>query len=185
MDLPTMFRALVRALDAAGIPYMVAGSVASTAHGMPRSTQDLDLVIDPPAEGALEALLADLGGDFYYDPASARQAYSQRGMFNLVDRSSGWKADLIIRKLRPFSGEEFRRRQRVELFGVTTFIATAEDVIISKLDWSRQAGGSERQRRDVAGIVATAANLDRSYIARWVKEMGLAEEWRASQPPAA
>jgi hypothetical protein len=44
-----LLRAIRAALEAASIPYMVVGSFASTAHGKPRTTQDLDIVIDPTA----------------------------------------------------------------------------------------------------------------------------------------
>jgi hypothetical protein len=37
---------ITAALDAAGVAYMLAGSFASTAHGQPRATQDLDIVIE-------------------------------------------------------------------------------------------------------------------------------------------
>ena len=47
-ELQELLRDIVARLDAAGIPFMVAGSFASSAHGMPRTTQDLDLVIAPP-----------------------------------------------------------------------------------------------------------------------------------------
>ena len=102
-------------------------------------------------------------------------------MFNVIDMSSGWKFDLILRKNRPFSVSEFKRRTTTSLLGVPVCIATAEDTIVAKLEWSKDSGGSERQRRDVAGILAmNDASLDIDYIERWVKSLGLAEEWLAA-----
>jgi hypothetical protein len=64
---------IVAALDAAGVPHMLAGSYASGIHGIPRSTQDIDLVIDPTFE-SLDRLLALLGGqDLYFDADVARE----------------------------------------------------------------------------------------------------------------
>lgn len=60
----------------------------------------------------------------------------------------GWKVDLIVRNGRPFSETEFGRRQKAELLGVEVSLATIEDVLLSKLEWSR-LGDSELQRRDV------------------------------------
>jgi hypothetical protein len=103
-------------------------------------------------------------------------------MFNVVDRASGWKVDLIIRKNRAFSRDEFGRRMKLSLLDVPVYIASPEDTIVAKLEWSKQSGGSERQRRDVAGIVATVGQeLDRAYVERWVHDLDLADEWLAAQ----
>jgi hypothetical protein len=164
-------------LDAAGIPYMVAGSFASTYHGVPRSTQDIDIIIDPTG-ASLAALLATLPeADYYVDYDAAKDALRRRSTFNVIDLATGWKIDLIIRKARPFSMEEMRRRQRGELFGATVAIATAEDAIVAKLEWAK-LGDSERQLRDVAGVLAVrAATLDVAYIETWVTDLGLEEQW--------
>lgn len=173
----------VQLLEVAGIPFMVAGSFASTTHGLPRSTQDLDLVVDPPSTSALEALLASMPADRYYvDGDAAREALRQRSMFNVIDLASGWKVDLIVRKNRAFSREEFARRVSMVVLGVPVFVATPEDTIVAKLEWSKLAGGSQRQRRDVAGIVATVGGvLDRAYVERWVRALGVGDEWEAAQ----
>jgi hypothetical protein len=174
---------LVRLLDASGVPFMVAGSFASTAHGMPRTTQDLDLVIDPPSAAELDALVRSMAPEEYYvDADSARDALRRRSMFNVIDLASGWKIDFIIRKNRAFSRDEFARRMKLTLLDVPVFLASAEDTIVAKLEWSKQVGGSERQRRDVAGILATAGgSLDRPYVERWVRDLDLVEEWQAAQ----
>lgn len=157
---------------------MIAGSFASTVHGRPRTTQDLDVIIDPPNRGALDALVgALLADDFYVDADAAHEALQRRSMFNAID-SSAWKIDFILRKDRPFSLEEFRRRVRIEILDVAVFVASAEDTMVAKLEWSKQSGGSERQRRDVAGILATSgAELDRAYLEHWVRDLELEVEW--------
>jgi hypothetical protein len=53
-ELQGLLERLVRLLEGASIPFMIAGSFASTAHGLPRTTQDLDVVIDPPDVEALD-----------------------------------------------------------------------------------------------------------------------------------
>lgn len=164
-------------LDAAGVPYMVAGSFASTYHGVPRSTQDIDIIIDP-TDASLAALLAALPEpDYYVDHDAAGDALRRRSAFNVIDLATGWKIDLIIRKARPFSVEEMARRQRGELFGAAVAIATAEDAIIAKLEWAKLSD-SERQLRDVAGVLAVrAATLDVTYIEKWVADLGLEAQW--------
>src|SRR5262249_49511777 len=115
---------LTEVLVRAGIPYMVVGSFASTFHGLPRTTQDLDLVIDPtPASLAvfLKLLPED---DYYVSPEAARDALARRAMFNVIDIATGWKVDLIVRRDRPFSEEEFRRRAVARLLGHDVYVAS-------------------------------------------------------------
>lgn len=187
-SIAAFLRRLGAAFEAADVPFMIAGSLASTAHGLPRTTQDVDIVIDPPGERQFRALLAAFPPEtFYLDRETAQDAFQRRSMFNVIDHRSGWKADLIFRKNRRFSRQEFARRISMPLLGVPVFVASPEDTIIAKLEWSARSCGSERQRRDVAGIVATlGAALDEEYVTRWVDELGLAEEWAcARQTPVA
>lgn len=180
-----LLRAIVTALDACGVAHMVVGSFASTFHGEPRTTHDLDLVIDPNRD-QLDLLLGALHPDeFYVDHEVARDALRRRTMFNVIEMATAWKLDLVIRKPRPFSIEELRRREAVTILDVAVAIATAEDTVISKLEWSK-AGGSERQLDDVVGIVRVrGGTLDRAYIQRWVDELGLDAQWQAARARAA
>lgn len=115
--------------------------------------------------------------EYYADLGAALEALEQRTQFNVVETATGWKVDLLIRKDRPFSREEFARRQRADLLGASAHVATAEYTIIAKLEWSR-SGESERQLRDVAGIVSVLGDeLDRDYLDRWIRELGLADLW--------
>ncbi len=117
---------------------------------------------------------------------AAVDAVLRGSQFNVLDLDSGWKADLIVRKARPFSRSEFDRRQRAELLGVTTWVATAEDTIVAKLEWRAKGGGSERQLADVVGIVrAQGDRLDRPYVDHWAAELGLTEGWAEAQRVAA
>lgn len=174
---------LVRILDGAGVPFMIAGSFASAAHGLPRTTQDVDVVIDPANPEALDALVRSMPPDDYYvDADTAHDALRRRSMFNVVDRASGWKVDFIICKNRAFSRGEFARRIKLLMLEVPVFVASAEDTVVAKLEWSKQMGGSERQRRDVAGIIAAVGDqLDREYIERWVRELDVGDEWTEAQ----
>jgi hypothetical protein len=167
---------VVRMLNEASIPYMVVGSLASSFHGEPRQTRDIDIVIDP-TPGALRRFVERLPADFYADADAAMEALERRTSFNLVETESGWKVDLIIRRDRPFSREELGRRIRVKLLGTEAEIATAEDTIIAKLEWATE-GHSERQLRDVAAILETqGASLDEDYIGRWVRALGVEDAW--------
>jgi hypothetical protein len=168
----------VRRLERAHIPYMVTGSVASTYHGEPRATRDLDLVIDP-LPNTLAVLLEGLLEDGYYvDHDAAFTALRERTQFNAVGAEAS-KIDFIVRKDRAFSREEFERRRPADLLGTTAFIASVEDMIIAKLEWSVPFE-SERQLRDVAAMLDVAGDaIDYPYLDHWVGALGLTEAWHA------
>jgi len=170
---------VVRLLEDLSIPYMVTGSVASSHHGRPRMTHDIDIVIDPGPQ-ALARLVEKLGSaGFCVDASVAQEALRQRRQFNVIEPHSGSKLDLIVRKDRPFSVEELSRRQTAELAGGTrAALATAEDTILSKLEWAKRGGGSERQIADVAGVLAVQGGyLDREYVERWARRLGVLDLW--------
>ena len=163
---------------------MLSGSFASAYYGAPRSTQDIDLVIEA-TQAQLRVFAQGLpSNEYYMDLDAALEAHKRQSLFNVIDLATGWKVDLIIRKSRPFSEEEFRRRQQVELHGIPLFLATAEDVVISKLEWSNLAK-SQRQIEDVAAILrARWTELNHSYLEKWVLELGLKQEWIDAQRAA-
>jgi hypothetical protein len=158
---------------------MVTGSVASSYHGRPRSTHDADIVIDPNRE-QLDAFLGVLGDrGFFVDPERARDAFLRRLQFNAIDMTSAFKIDLIFRKDRPFSHEELGRRQDAELSpDARVALASPEDTILSKLEWAKKAGRSERQIEDAAGVLAVNPGLDRRYILKWARELDVLDLWR-------
>lgn len=176
-DVGAFLERLVGLLDALELPYMLAGSFASTYHGVPRTTQDVDVVVDLQTS-AVPTLLSRLPEDEYYVSEEAvRDAVRRRSQFNIIDLATGWKADLILRKERPFSHEELGRRQRGTVLGVELWLASAEDTILTKLEWA-QGSGSTRQLDDVRGIIAArGASLDTAYIERWAADLGLFELW--------
>ncbi|MHC4284549.1 MAG: DUF6036 family nucleotidyltransferase [Planctomycetota bacterium] len=152
------------------IPYMLAGSVSSSLHGQPRATNDADIVI-APAEEQLIAFLKSLGDDYYVNPDAARDAFKSNSVFNVIDIQNSWKADIIIRKNRPFSREEFQRRQKANIMGLDAWVVSPEDVILSKLEWAKNSKSSQ-QLQDALGVAAVQYDhLDRDYLHKWAKEL--------------
>lgn len=165
-----LLRVVVGLLDDAGIAHMVTGSFASTFHGEPRMTRDIDLVIDP-SETTIGLFVDSVDRDRFY-VGDAAEAVRRRDMVNVIDNTSGWKVDLIVRKDRPFSEAEFARRVPVQLGGVDVCIASVEDTILAKLEWASQSG-SERQVRDVVAMLRIQ-DPDWEYLNRWADELGVA-----------
>jgi len=172
----------ITVLNEAGVEYMLVGSVASSVHGEPRSTQDFDIVIERSI-AALERLLGALDPEVYYfDPTTARQAYRRSSQFNVLDVEQVWKFDVIFQGSDAWSREAFLRRSEGEYSGVTMAVLSPEDAIVSKLRWAERMGGSERQLRDVAGIVRMRSEgLDYSYLEDWLSRLGLKEMWAQVQ----
>jgi hypothetical protein len=159
-------------LEERGIAYMITGSFASNVHGMPRATQDADVVIEVD-RGTLTGFLRSLGDEFYADSDAADSAFSTNRMFNIIHKLTGFKVDVILRKERSFSKEEFARRQRVEFLGRPRWFAAAEDVILAKLEWAKM-GSSERQFEDALSIGRIQGDsLDRDYLVKWAKSLGV------------
>jgi hypothetical protein len=175
-----VLRRFVDVVQAAKLAYMLTGSHASTLHGMPRSTYDVDFVISPTREEIrlLVKRLQEAG--CYVDPLAAEEALETYGQFNAIEYKSGWKADFIIRKPRAFSIAEFDRRESGVLYGVPVVVATAEDLIVAKLEWAK-LGDSSRQVEDVANVLKIRRNqLDREYLDGWIERLGLADQWKAA-----
>lgn len=161
-------------LDRAGIAYMLTGSLAMSYYARPRMTRDVDLVIalgSPDVRKLIEAL----GADYHADSAAIGAAVLGGRPWNIIHLPSVVKIDLIPRKDTLYRRTEFERRRRVDLAGVPLAIVTVEDLILSKLEWSRESR-SEQQRRDVKSLLA--ASLDRAYLDEWAERLGLAANLR-------
>ena len=184
MSISEVLQRITAALDQNGVDYMLTGSFASAYHGTPRSTQDIDIVVEATAAQLRDLVNSLPVGQYYSDLDAALQAHKAESMFNVIDLSTGWKIDFILRKSRPFSREEFRRRTRVNLQEVSLFVASAEDVVIAKLEWSRLAQ-SQRQIDDAAAILrARRETLDHRYIEKWTGELQVQEEWAKAKRAA-
>jgi len=171
-------RRVSAALEAAEIPYMLTGSLASSMYGVPRATNDVDIIVAPSA-AQLRKFVEICRRFNYHVSEEAASAVARGDQFNVVDFPNGWKADLIVRKEREFSILEFDRRETHEVNGMRLTIATPEDVLLAKLEWAK-AGESDRQLRDAAGILRMqGTKLDRPYIEHWVAVLAVQQQWLA------
>ena len=180
MSLAAFLERVVEVLDESEVSYMLTGSLASAFYAVPRATQDIDVVIEAEKDGIERLVQGLLAAGWYADRDAALVAWQGQGQFNAIEPDTGWKADFIVRRDRAYSREEFSRRERISLLGVELAVASLEDVLIAKLEWSR-IGDSALQRRDVAQLLErTWLRLDQTYVERWVTELGLEAEWRTA-----
>lgn len=167
----------LRRLNRAGIAYFLTGSMASNYWGVPRTTHDIDFVVHLPPS-AIPRLVEEFRDDFYLEEDAVRGVYEPPHQFNAIDSRSAMKVDFWLSKDEAFERETLRRRVKVKLFDEETWVASAEDVMLHKLAWSRNAP-SERQLGDAAGIAAVQGEtLDRAYLEEWSRRLGVSEQMR-------
>lgn len=166
-------------LEKLGVRYLIGGSLASTVHGMVRITQDSDIVAELRPEH-VEPFVTALKSEFYVDEESIAAAVTEHTSFNIIHRESMLKVDVFVPVLRPFVREQLARARK-QVFVLEphaeALVATAEDTLLSKLEWYRIGGEvSERQWRDVLGILKVqVGNLDLEYLREWAKELKVSD----------
>ena len=172
-----VLRCVAPRLEQAKILYMVVGSIAAAYYGLARATYDLDMVISATPQ-QLKSFIDTLPSEEYYAVLQdALDAQRHQSMFNVLDTARGWKIDFIFQKAAPFHQAAFQRCAPVTFEGVPTCLISAEDLILSKLEWSK-LGESERQVKDAAVVLDKRRHLlDLPYIEKWVQELGLTSQW--------
>jgi hypothetical protein len=152
------------------IPYMLSGSIAMNLYAEPRNTQDIDLVVEMLTED-IPFFVKLLGDRFYFDEQTMYEEVQRKGMFNIIHFESGYKVDFIIRKNEVYEQVKFQRRSKTTHAGITFWVISAEDLVVSKLQWI-QVLESEKQKRDIANLLENE-QLDREYIQRWCEILNL------------
>jgi hypothetical protein len=166
---------VVRVFRDLGISYLVGGSLASSIHGKPRSTDDVDLVATI-RRGHVDALVRAWGDDYYADSEMIREAIDRRSSFNIIHLATMLKVDVFVPGDDPFSAEEMARARPVRVGddpGAELVLASPEDTVLQKLRWYRLGGEvSERQWRDVLGVLQVAGpKLDHAYVRHWAPRL--------------
>lgn len=166
-----------RWLERHGCTYQVGGSFASSIHGVPRQTRDVDLVVDLPEEAAAE-LEHDFSPEFYVDLSQVRRAIRDRRSFNLVHFETGVKVDIFVAGNTPFDVIELERSVRMVLdpdSGDFLPVKSAEDTVLRKLLWYEEGGRvSGHQWTDVLGVLKLQKDsLDREYLRTWSDRLGI------------
>ncbi len=171
---------MLAAFEDLGVVHFIGGSVASSIHGLPRSSVDADVVADlSPAHA--EPFVRRLQSDYYVEETRVRTAIAARRSFNLIHLETMFKVDVFVSKARPYDREALARARKESLTEAAStlraFVASPEDTILAKLEWFRAGGEtSERQWADVVGILKTlAGRLDFEYMDRWAVPLGVGD----------
>jgi hypothetical protein len=166
-------------LERQGVEYLVGGSLASSIHGIPRATLDVDIVADLRMHH-VKRLVAELQEGFYADEGMIADAVRRRTTFNVLHLATMFKIDVFVAGDDELIAAELSRKQRVRVRDeppCDVNVATAEDMVLQKLLWYRAGGSvSDRQWADIIGIVRTCGGaLDLAYLQDWATRKGLTE----------
>jgi hypothetical protein len=166
---------VIETLEDLGLSYHLGGSLASSVHGTPRQTRDVDLAVDLPLS-AVAAFVGRLQGEFYLDDERIRSAVQRKASFNLIHLGTGLKIDIFVRKGEPFDKSEFQRHAPYRLVQDPprdVMVTSAEDIILRKMLWYREGNEvSDRQWSDILGVLkAQGERLDQDYLRYWAREL--------------
>ena len=164
---------VTRRLESAKIRYMITGSIAFNYYAVPRMTRDIDILVDISIEDA-EKKLSVFEKDFYIDIDAVRIAVRNRSMFNIINYENPVKVDFIVLKRDEYEGLKFSRKRRRKINGFEVYIISPEDLILSKLIWTKDSI-SEIQIRDVSNLISCVKHLDLKYLEFWIKKLELDE----------
>lgn len=168
---------LVDTFDVLGVAYYIGGSVASIAHGVPRTTLDVDVIADIRPDH-VRPLVAQVQASYYVQADDIQEAIQHRSSFNLVHLASMIKVDVFLAVDRPFDRS---KAQRAQPGAITTSdprafrLTSPEDIVLQKLEWYMMGGRvSERQWQDTQGVLKVQGHaLDLTYMHRWAAELGI------------
>jgi hypothetical protein len=168
---------LADVLDSLDIRYAIGGSLASGLYGTVRFTRDADISIAPFSIVA-DRLYGLLKNEFYVSREAMAEALRSHGSFNVIHLKTSFKIDLFVQRPTEFEQQLLTRSRMLKLTegGMREMsVVSPEDIILLKLRWFRETGGtSERQWGDVLGVLRVQGEaLDHQYLAVWAKKLGL------------
>ena len=153
-----VLRDISRRLEAAGIEFMVTGSVAMNYYAQPRMTRDIDLIVSVD-ETQTDDFLRLFESEYYLDRQSVADAIFRRRMFNSIHYNAVIKVDCVVLKSDAYRQEEFARRKQIQIGDFHTWIVSREDLILSKLLWAKDSK-SEMQLSDVRNLLSGECDME-------------------------
>ncbi len=184
LSFPDFVKQVIEALEEAAIEYMIGGALAVWAWGEPRSTMDLDLVVDLPFE-AISALSRELKSRGMWVPEDIilNNLLEDRAdlAINAIHPTSGLKAELFpLREEDTLRRSAFERRRLVNLGPELgeVYVHSPEDLIIYKMLYFSLSQQTKHPRDILSILRARQADLDLEYIESWVDQLNLSSIWK-------
>lgn len=174
MEQSSLLKRIVNKLEKAGIPYMLTGGIAVSFWGAPRTTFDIDMVLEIHKED-VEKIVGVFKKEFYISKEAVSGAIRHQTTFNIIHYKTGLKIDFLLRKNNPHRVLEFKRRLKKRIFGKDIFIVSPEDLILVKLQWFRDSQ-STRHLEDIKSIFRISGDtLDFKYLKKWADRQSTLE----------
>ena len=172
MSQQELLKLVADALARAGVEYMLTGSFASSLQGEPRSSHDIDLVVDIHA-GTIDKIVESFPPPrFYLSEDRVAEAVTKKDMFNLIDSDTGNKVDFWLLTGEPFDRMRFSRRRSEEVLGIKIAVSAPEDTILAKLRWAKLSGGSAKQLTDALRVYEVQFEaLNIGYLHDWAEKI--------------
>ena len=157
---------VIRALHEVGAPFMVTGSTASIVYSHPRSTADVDFVLENDI--AISEIQTALKPHFIMDPQIGFETKFMTTKYVFLNAETKFKVELFLLSQDPHDQVRFARRLRVMKGELVTYLPTPEDVVIQKLRWGRS-----KDKGDVVDVLQVSGEgLDWPYIHAWCERHG-------------
>jgi hypothetical protein len=168
---------VTKVLEKLNIQYLLGGSLATSLHGLARSTLDADIVADIHLD-QVELFASYLRDAFYVDEEMIREAIRRIGSFNLLHLETLFKIDIFVMKQRPFDVNQMQRRISQNLDDTLPermYVSSVEDIILAKLEWFKAGGEtSDRQWQDILGVLRVQAEtIDKGDLRKWAVSLGV------------
>ena len=157
------------------IPYMLTGALSVVYYGRPRASHDIDFVVEIPKKDTDRVLhlLARFPHEFSFQPEAVAQAIASKSMFTMLHMPTMLKLDFWLLQDEAFDQTRFRRKNRVTLLGQIMNITSAEDTILQKLRWYKEAK-IEKHVVDAAFVYQIQKKeLNTSYLTSWAKKLAV------------
>ena len=152
---------------------MLSGSVSMNFYTTPRMTRDIDIVILIGIND-IDKIVSIFNKDYYIDKDMVINAVTNQSMFNIIHLQEVIKVDFIVRRNEEYRILEFKNRKKVILDGVEISIVSLEDLIISKIFWSKESN-SENQIRDIKNLIKIKYDMD--YVELWCKKLNVFDHY--------
>ena len=174
-DQSNVLREVIAALATLGVATALGGSYASSIHGSVRYTRAADVTAEP-FPGKEAEFVACFGPEYDVSREAVEQAVRDHSCFNIIKPEIGFKANVFVRKDRPFERSVLARRGPSAVFGPDQpplDVVSPEDIILLKLESYRLGGEvSGQQWNDVLGVLRVqAGRLDPGYLEHWAAEL--------------
>jgi hypothetical protein len=166
--------AVIDYLNENELSYMLVGSLATNFYCVPRATQDADIVVGSNLVQTAHRLTAQ-NPKLHFDPQLSFESVTATKKLVLQASEHEFEVELFELGADEHDRERFARKMLVEIMDRSVWIATLEDMIITKMRWA-QGAGREKDISDARNLIGVQhARVDWPYVESWCDRHGTRE----------